>query len=608
VSISGCRWCPRLTWKSATAAPSCLTPSSSPAPRYAKAQSEIDGIAARLARQYPEDKDLGASVLTFQQRFNGGGIRIVFLLMLGAVGFVLLIACADVANMMLSRALDRQREMAIRTALGATRWRVMRQLLIESLLLSLAGGVLGLGLAELGIRWFDKATIAIRPYWIQFTLDYSVVAYFAGLCIVSALLFGTVPALRASRPDMNEIMKEGGRTAGRRRGAWLSSTLVVFQFALTLVLLTGAGIFVRSLYNGLTVNAFIPSKQLWTARLGLPDTRYKDTDARQRFFDQLLPRLRALPGVSNVAITSVPPGLGSWHHQIELEHQLIAKPADRPWVALIANSPGYLDVIHVPILRGRDFTALDGSTNRESAILPRDAADHFWPGQDPIGKRFRIYDDKDKPGPWITVVGISAGMVQELVNTEPRPPVFVPYRQEGWDNMALMIESSANPIPAVRTAIQNIDQDLPLTDIFRFDEAVQHQVWFLRVFGEIFFAFALIGLLMASVGIYAVMAHAAAGRTQEIGVRMALGATGRNIVALVMRRGLWQIAAGVTLGLAAGFPIARLMKSLPLGLSSTDPRIFLAVATVLATVGILACWLPARRAAALDPVKAIRYE
>jgi len=571
-------------------------------------QAELDGIAARLARQYTDDKDTGVSVLTFQERFNGGFVRLIFLLMLGAVGFVLLIACADISNMMLSRALDRQREMAIRSALGASRWRMMRQLLMESVLLSAAGGLLGLGLATLGVRWFDQSTIQIRPYWIQFTPDYTVLAYFAALCILSAILFGTLPALRSSRPNLNDILNEGARSFGRRRGGWLSSVLVAFQFALTLVLLTGAGIFVRSLVAGLAVNPFIPARHLWTARLELPDSSYKDTDARERFYDQLLPRLRSLPGVTSVAITSMPPGLGAWEHPVEIEHSIIRQSSQRPVVSLIACSPGYLATIHLPLLRGRDFTSTDGSANHDSAILAREAADRLWPGQDPIGKRFRTYDDKGKPSNWITVVGVAAGLSQEIVTNDPQPAVFIPYRQAGWDNMAIMVASSANLIPAVRSAVQALDQDLPLTDIYRLDAAVQHQIWFLRLFGELFFGFAFVALIMASIGVYAVMAHAAAGRTREIGVRMALGATARNILGLIMTRGIWQVAAGVALGLAGAIPVSRLMATMPIGVPGTDPGMFLTVAAVLASIGVFACWIPARRAASLDPVKAIRYE
>jgi len=573
-----------------------------------QAALELDILARNLARQYPADKDLGVNVLTFQQFFNGGGIRIIFLLMLAAVGFVLLIACADVANMMLSRALGRQREMSIRTALGASRWRVIRQLLIESLLLSSLGGLLGLGLAALGAHWFDLSTLAVRPYWIQFTMNYSVFGYCAGLCIFSGLLFGIAPTLRSSHPDLMGILKEGSRSVGRHRGGWLSATLVIFQFALTLVLLTGAGIFVRSLFTSLTVNPFIPAAQLTIARLELPDARYKDAEARQRFYDQLLPRLRAIPGVSHAAIVSNAPGLGAARQQIELEHAPIDNPAQRPRIALVAQSPDALETMHLPRLRGRGFNDVDGTANHNVAILTRDAATHFWPREDPIGKRFRLYDDKNKPTDWITVVGVSANMVQELMENDPKPLLFVPLRQEGWNNTSLLVESATDPLPAMRAAVQSLDADLPLSDPYRLDQAVDHEVWFLSLFGKIFLGFALIALLMASVGIYAVIAHATSSRTQEIGVRMALGANTRNILLLVMTRGLWQIAAGLLLGLAGAWPLTRLMGSLPLGISRSDPTVILGVALVLALVGLFACWLPARRATALDPVNAIRYE
>jgi putative ABC transport system permease protein len=574
-----------------------------------QAASEFDAIARRLALQYPaENKNVGAIVETFHERFNGGGIRIIFLLMLGAVGFVLVIACADVANMMLSRALGRKREMSIRAALGASRWRVIRQLLIESLLLSTFGGLLGLGLAAFGVHWFDLSTQAVRPYWIRFTIDYSVFGYFAALCILSGLLFGIAPALRSSRPDLNGVLKEGARSVGRHRDGWLSATLVVFQFALTLVLLTGAGVFVHSLLANLSINPSIPARQLFTARIDLPESRYKDADARRRFYDQLMPRLRAIPGVIRVALVSVPPGLGAPRKQIELEHQPIAESARRPLIAFLAQSPGYFDTIHLPLLSGRDFTTLDGTPQHFSAILTRETATHFWPNQDPIGKRFRLFDDKNKPTEWITVIGVSANIVQEVVTTDPRPLLFVPFRQEGSDSMSLTIESGADPTSAVRAAVQSLDQELPMRDVSSLTQALDHETWFLRLFGKLFGSFAFIGLVMASVGIYAVIARASSSRTQEIGVRMALGASVRNILLLIMRRGLWQIGAGLVLGLAAAIPAARIMAALPLRISTSDPKVFFIVASVLVAVGVFACWLPARRAATLDPVKAIRYE
>jgi len=581
-----------------------------PGVTMAAAQTEMTGIAQRLASEYPAtNKDVTARVLSFHERYNGGNIKMVFLLMLASVGFVLLIACANVANMMLSRAVARQREMSIRAALGASRWRVVRQLLMESVVLSVLGGALGLGLAAFGVRWFNLVTANVgKPYWVHFTMDYTVFGYFAALCIVSGLVFGIAPALRASRPDLNQVLQEGGRSIGRHRGGWLAAGLVVFQFALTLVLLTGAGIFVHSLLKTLDTNKTIPTSQLMVARLQLPDDRYKDVDARQRFFDQLLPRLRAIPGVTQATIVSNPPGLGSVDTHIEIEHAPVTDPAHRPPISYVVSSPGYLETIHLPLLRGRDFTATDGAPGHLSAIVTRETADHFWPRQSPLGRRFRLYDDPAKPGEWITVVGVSANIVQDVNSQNPNPLLFQPFRQMDWNGMSLVVESTSNPTKAVSAAVQSLDQDLPLRDTYMLNGAIEHNQWYLHLFSKVFMGFAFIALLMAAVGIYAVLAQATSRRTQEIGVRIALGASWRNILLLVMRRGVWQIAAGLVLGLAAAWPAARLMASLPIGVSTTDPVVFLAVAGVLALVGLFACWLPARRAAALDPVQAIRYE
>jgi predicted permease len=581
-----------------------------PGVKIQAAQTEITGISNRLAAQYSDtDKDTSANVMTFHERYNGGNIRMVFILMLASVGFVLLIACANVANMMLSRAIGRQREMSIRAALGASRWRVVRQLLLESLTLSVLGGAFGLALAYYGVRWFDFATSAVgRPYWVQFTMDYPVFGYFAALCICSGLLFGITPALRASRPDLNQVLQEGARSIGRHRGGFLAAALVVFQFALTLVLLTGAGVFVHSLLKAIDTNRSIPSDQLTVARLYLPDGRYKDTDARQRFYDQLLPRLQVIPGVTRATIVSNPPGLGSADTHIEIEHGPVVDAAHRPPVSFVVSSPGYLQTIRLPLLTGRDFNALDGTAGHYSAIVTRETAQRFWPGQSALGHRFRLYDEPNKPGDWITVIGVSANIVQDVDSQNPNPLFFQPFRQMGWAGMSLVVESTSNPTKAVSAAVQSLDGDLPLRDTWILSGEIEHNQWYLHLFSKVFMGFAVIALLMAAVGIYAVLAQATSRRTQEIGVRIALGASVRNIMMLVMRRGLWQIVAGLTLGLAAAFPAARLMGSLPISVSPTDPVVFIAVAAVLAAVGLFACWLPARRAAGLDPVRAIRYE
>ena len=574
------------------------------------ANAQLDGVAARLAAQYPEDKGLGVSVLTFHQRFNGGDIRTAFLMMLAAVGFVLLIACADVANMMLCRSLNRMREMSIRTALGATRLRVLQQLMVESLLLSTLGGLAGLGLATAGVHWFDLAAPknTVRPYWIDFTMDYTVFGYFAALCIASGVLFGIAPALRSSKPDLIGVLKEGSHTVSRRRREWLSGGLVIFQFALTLVLLTGAGIFISGLFRGITLNSFVPAKQITRARLLLPPARYKDADACLRFVDQLLPRLRAIPGVSHAGIASDAPGLGASRQQIEIEHVPVDNPAKLPFVSYVPQTPGYFEEIRLPLLRGRDFNELDGTEHREAAVLTQDAANRLWPGQDPLGKRFRLIDDKKRDGNWITVVGVSADMVQQFQTNDPPPLLFIPYRQVGWNNMTLVVESTSDPLQMMRKTVQSLDPELPVFDPLRLNVALEQQFWFLRVFGKILMGFALIALLMASVGLYALIAHATSSRTQEIGVRLAMGATIRNILMLVMKRGLWQIAAGLILGVGAAWPLARLITSMPIGVPHASPLVLLGVSATLAAVGVFACWLPARRAATLDPVKALRYE
>jgi predicted permease len=499
--------------------------------------------------------------------------------------------------------------MSIRAALGASRWRVIRQLLIESVLLSIGGGIFGLGLAALGVHGFDLGTQNVgKPYWIDFRMDYSVFAYFAVLCIASGVLFGIVPALRSSKFDLNEVLKDGARSVGGHRGGRLSAVLVVLQLALTLVLLTGAGVFVHQILQVLAANRFLHGDKLLTARLDLPHDRYKDTAARQRFYDQLLPRLQTLPGVSHAAIVSNLPGLGAAHRDIEIEHAFISSGSARPQGSIVVQSPGYFDAIHLPLLLGRDFNASDGAAGHKAAIVTLQAARHFWPGQTALGRRFRFYDDKKVPGDWITVVGVAGDMTQEFNDKNPNPLLFLPFQQEGWDGMALLVESSINVSTALRPAVATLDPDLPLREVANLSEEIAHQEWFLQLLTIVFLSFALIALIMASVGLYAVIAHATASRTQEIGVRMALGANARNILLLVMRRGLWQVASGLVLGVAAAFPVTRIMSSLPIGVSPADPHVFLIVATLLASVGLFACWLPARRAAALDPVKAIRYE
>lgn len=574
------------------------------------ANVELQTISQRLAAAYPEaDKGVSAHAMTFNAYFNGPQIDTVFLAMLAAVFLVLLIVCANVGNMMLSRVRVRQHELSIRVALGASRWRVMRQPLMEALLLSGAGGLLGLGLAIYGVHWFDMATQNVgKPTWIIFKIDPAGFAYFALLCLVAGVIAGLAPALRSARAELTTVLNEGARGLSAQRGGWVSSAFVVFQFAFTLVLLTGAGVFVRALLSAQTVNTFIPSQQLMTGRIALPDARYASADARVRFFDQLLPRLQALPGVSQAVLSSSLPSMGASTNPIEIEGEPVADPLQGPSAAMLAQSAGYFNAIGLPLIQGRDFNPNDGAPDQEAAIVSRGFAAHFWAGQEALGKRFRVYEG-GKYSPWLTVVGVSADMVQQ--RSTPSPLFFVPYRQEAWSGMNLILRARANPGPlalAARTAVQHMDPDLPLSDTMTLAAAIHHNFWYLRVFGGLFTLFALTGLFIAAIGLYAVMAQAAAHRTREIGVRMALGAGRGHIVRLVLGRGVKQLAVGFLIGLAAAYPAARVLASAGIGLSASDPTLFLTISVVLIGVGLIACYLPARRAAALDPAQALRFD
>jgi putative ABC transport system permease protein len=585
-----------------------------PGVRLSQATAELHAIAERLAGQYPDtNKDVDVLVLTFHERFNGGPIRAVFLLMLAAVGFVLLIACANVANMMLSHAMTRRSEISIRAAMGASPWHIVRQLLIESVLLSTIGGVLGLALAAWGIHSFDLVTQDVgKPYWIVFRMDYTVFAYFAALCTGSGLLFGLFPALRASRVDLSSALKDGTRSAGTHRGGRLSSGLVVFQFAATVVLLSGAGVFVRAILDAQKLNPIVPADQLLTARIRLPESRYPDAASRVRFHERLQPLLKAIPGVTQVAMGSDLPGMGSGSRGIEIQDTPLGDPAKAPSADVVAAWPGYFTTVDVPILAGRDFNDLDGTPGHRVAIVSREFADRFWPRQQSLGKRFRLVNT-DKPtegNEWFSVVGVSAKIVQNPGSNQPNPLLYLPYRQEAYQSAVLVLRSPgpASQTSAVRAAVQSLDQDLPLSEVRTLTAAIERAQWYLWVFGTLFSVFAVIALVMAAIGIYAVLSQATAQRTREIGVRMALGATSAKILRMVLARGAVQLGIGLTLGLLAAFPGTRLLTSLPLGVSSTDPAIFTGVSVLLTVVGLFASWLPAQRAAALEPVSALREE
>ena len=581
------------------------------------ARADISVIAARLAAKFPDtNKDLGAIVRTFQDTYNGEQVRSIFFIMFCAVGFVLLIACANVANMMLGRSIGRARELSVRAALGASRWQLVRQLLVESVLLSCLGGLLGLALATFGVHAFDRATRDTGgPYWIVFNMDLTVFCYFAAISIASGVLFGLVPALRASRIDLNTALKDVAPTSSRYRGGRLTAALVVVQLALTIVLLAGAGMMMRSFLAVQAVNPFVPAGSIFTAQLQLPagkGERYADPARRLQFYEKLMASLETLPGVTQAALASNPPGFGAGSRQVEIEGQRNQDSKQWPRASLIVQSPGYLPLIRLPVLAGRGFSETDGDTGREAAVVTHAFAAKYYPNQQAVGKRFRFIEN-DRPGVWMTVIGVCADIVQDTTDPDAPPPVYISYRQDpgGW--MSLVLRCSSDPAALagpVRAAVQRLDQDLPLDGVSTLTAALRHQQWFLSIFGTLFLIFAATGLVMASVGIYAVVAQVTARRTREIGIRMALGATSSGVERLVLSRGLTQLLVGLLLGLGGAVGTMKLLASTGLlyKASSNDPAVLAGISVLLVSVGGFACWLPARRAARVDPMVALRCE
>ena len=589
-----------------------------------QAQTELDGIAGRLATAYPEtNKDFAkVSVETFSERFNGGQIRTVMLAMMGAVSFVLLIACANVANLLLSRSVHRSREIAVRIALGATRWRVVRQLLVESICLGVFGGAIGLGLAMIGVRLFDKAVEGSgKPYWVIFTFDATVFSFLAGICVLTGIIFGLAPALQVTKTNVNEVLKEGGRgNAGGVRARWLTGTMVVLELALTLVLLVGAGLMIRSFMKLYTLDLGIKTENLLSIGLGLSNTKYPNADARRTFHDNFAPRLRSIPGVQSVALTTSVPPFGSGTRQYELEGGVVRGPEqDAPRVSTVVISPSFFDTVGVQLRRGRVFNDNDGNAGAENVIINERFAAEIFKNDDPIGRRLRFVQSPAPVGQaapatpvWRTIVGISPTIRHaNSQDAQPTNVVYIPARQEppGFSN--ILVRTALPPgsvMSAVREQMRSVDPDQPVQNVQTMSQMLDRQMWPYRVFGSLFAIFATIALVMSAVGLYAVMAYSVTQRRTEIGVRMALGASSGDVRWLILRRGLWQMGLGLVLGLAGAFGLSRVLRTLLVQVTPTDPLTFGVITVLLTGVAIAACLIPARRASRVDPLVALRAE
>jgi len=588
-----------------------------------QARSEVGAIMTRLAHDFPDsNKETTSAVDLLSDRVNPTQIRLVFLSLMGAVGFVLLIACANVANLLLARSAARGREICVRVSLGASRWRIVRQLLVESLLLATFSGVLGYAISIFGVRWFDSVTQNVgKPYWIHFTMDGTVFAFIAAVCLGTGVMFGLAPALHVSKTDVNEVLKEaGGRsgTGGRRARRW-AGALIVVELALTLVLLAGSGFMLRSFFALYRQDlGAIDTSRLLTMRLALPLARYPQRDTRTLLYQRIEERLRGVNAIQASAITTMLPTQGGFERQLTIEGRPPAAGAAPPTVTMVEISNAYFDTLRLPVIRGRAFLEGDGAPGHESAIVnQRFVAAHFK-GEDPIGRRITLVDSQpgsiDPAVPSLTaaIVGVVPSIRQRGQNDpEPDPVVFLPYRVDSQRFAVLVVRGTGDATSltsVVRDEMRALEPDLPLFDIRTLDDSIAQQRWPFRVFGTLFTLFAIVALVLSAVGLYAVTAYSVSQRTQELGVRMALGAQPSQVLWLVLRRGLIQLAIGLPLGIAGAFGVGKLLESLLVQTSARNPLTIASITLLLVVVSAAACIWPARRATRLDPVSALRCE
>jgi putative ABC transport system permease protein len=580
------------------------------------ASTEVNTVMQRIAAAYPiTNKNIGGRVIDYNDYFGGAGdgeIKIIFTAMLGAVGFVLLIACANVANLQLGRAVGRMREISIRVALGAGRWRIIRQLLVESLILSVAGGLIGWMLAIWGIRTFDNAVIANgKPPSLDFSMDWRALIYLAVITIGTGLLFGLAPGLRLSRLDVNTALKDGGRgSSGGGRGKYLSGLLVVVEMALAVVLLAGAGLMIRSFLHAYRGDIGIRNDNILTMWIPLPTRNYVNPEQQLAFFERLNTRIAALPGVEASTVTSNMPLTGSWDFPYEIEGEPQPDARRRPNVDAVITTPGYFAVMGDQILAGRDFTEADGLPASLTVLVNRQFAQKIMRDENPLGRRIRLYK-KDVAQPWLTIVGVVPNIPYGNQRAARHPVIYLPYRLETTSSMSVAARTSVPPSTlkqAFRREVQAIDDGLPVLNLRTMDEQMEQRNWPYRVFGSLFAIFAAIALLLASVGLYAVIAHSVSQRTQEIGVRMALGATSSHVLRLVFSLGMTQLGVGLAIGLAAAVGVTKVLKSLLVDVSPTDPLTFGLTALVLTLAATGGCLIPARRAMRVDPIEALRHE
>ncbi len=577
------------------------------------ARAEMDVIGKRLEAAYPLTDSQLPMVQKFDEFFIGPNAMLIYGSMWGAVGFVLLIACANLANLLLARAIGRSREISVRIALGAGRWRIVRQLLIESLMLSGFGGFLGWWIAKWSLLGYQRA-MAYKSSWliIDYSMDHRVLAYLVAISIGTGILFGLAPALRLSKLDVNASLKDGGRgaTSGGGRGKHLSALLVIGEMALAVVLLAGAGVMIRSFLKIHNADMGVNTANVLLTTVDLPAARYATPESRISFYDRLQARLESIPGVESIALADALPTNGPRRRPFELAGAPPVDVSSRPTVSMLTISPAYFRTMEATLLAGREFNDADGVSGVPLVLVNQRFASKYWPGEDPLGKRVRFFH-QNTPESWLTVVGVVSNIIQNDVSRQRFDPVaYVPFRQNPGGNPWIVARShvSAGTLgSAVRHEIQALDSELPVYGPYTLADRLE-RYWDSRFYGGLFLIFAAIALLLASIGLYTVVAHSVSQRTQEIGIRMAIGGTPRDILKLVLRQGMIPLGIGLAIGLAASLAVNRLLQSMLVQVSPSDPITLVVASAVLILSATLGCWIPARRAMRVDPVVALRNE
>jgi putative ABC transport system permease protein len=584
-----------------------------PEASLANARREMGAVGDALGAAYPEDHGWGVEATTMRDELVPSDVRLVVFTMMGAVSLVLLIACANVANLLLARATVRQREIAVRAALGAGRFRIVRQLLTESVLIALASAPLGVAIAYAGLAWLTASIPAQSqvPYYMDWSMNPRVIVYTAVVAVLTGVVFGLAPALQAARTNLQSTLKDGGRGSSGHKNR-MRSVLVVAEIALSLVLLVGASLFVRSFLNLEDARAGIDPSPLMLMRFYMPGDQYAPDAAMGRRVDDVVRRVEALPGVVAAMGSNMMPLDSGGDASGAVPEGVAIAPGEEPQTALFGVTPHVFKTLNIPILAGRDFTDADGVGKSPVAIVNGVLARRLWPNRrDVVGQRFRLTNDQTQQ--WITVVGVVSDFrLFSVQDGKPSPYVFVSYLYNPTRNTGITIRvaggSPASIVGAVRDEIRRADPTLPVFDVQTGDQARKNTFWRYRLFGWMFGIFGAIALALAAIGVYGVLSYAVSQRTEEIGVRMALGASRRNVFALIVGHGVRLAAVGIVCGVVGAVGVTRVVTSLLYNVTATDPLSFAGTAAFLALVALLASYVPARRATAVDPMVALRAE